>query len=294
MADVEEEVVGAGGEDHVGDGFPREADVDGGTQCALGGLRGTHLDEAAEPFQVTLRALLGRVERVEVEVRRVAGGGAGDVDEAVVEGERAVLVIEAGEDVGHGGEDGEAGAPARGSIADAEERSTPHDVRGRVQLAEADHALSEDEADVLLQALIELSRPVCAAILLDGPRVEPDATVAHLDAERGDIVSEGIEGATAGEVELGVMPVAGEDPVFDGAPVEREAHVRTTIVDGVDLALIQQYEHSAAFDRDDLVAVALQLLERTDVDFGLGFGGHGDAPQFLPARRSAAWRAAAR
>ncbi|MCH7897221.1 MAG: hypothetical protein IH782_10120, partial [candidate division NC10 bacterium] len=51
-------------------------------------------DEAAEPLQVTFRTLLGRVERGKVEIGRMAGRGTRDVDEPVVESQRAVLVIE--------------------------------------------------------------------------------------------------------------------------------------------------------------------------------------------------------
>ena len=52
MARIEEEVVRAGGEDHLGDGGRGKAEVDGGAERAFGRLRGARLDEAPEPLQV--------------------------------------------------------------------------------------------------------------------------------------------------------------------------------------------------------------------------------------------------
>ena len=75
------------------------------------------------------------------------------------------------------------------------------------------------------------------------------------------------------------MPVAGQDAVLDGAAMQGEAHVRAAIVEGEDTPLVEEDQHGPPVDRDDLPALALQLLEGTDRNprLGLGFGCH-DAP----------------
>ena len=69
-----------------------------------------------------------------------------------------------------------------------------------------------------------------------------------------------------GEVEAGVVPVAGEDAVADRAAVEREAHVRAAVVDGVHLAALEQQADGVPLDPDDQPALRLELVERGDSD----------------------------
>ena len=277
VAGIEEEVVGAGGEDHLGDGGGGQVEVDGGAQGAFGGLRGARLDEAAEPLQVAVRVAQLGLQRGEVEVGWLVRSRAGDVDRAVEDGEGAVLLVEDGEDVGHGGKDGEAGAPAVGAIAHAEEGGLAKDVAGGVELVQADDALREHQRELALQPLAQLRLPVGAAVGFDGARVDVDVAVACFDAEGGHVVGEGVEGAAAGEVELGVVPVAGEDAVADGAAAQGEAHVGAAIVEGVEAALIVDDEDGASLGRDDLHTLALDLLDGAGADedvLGWG-GGHG-------------------
>ena len=69
-------------------------------------------------------------------------------------------------------------------------------------------------------------------------RVYPHFTIYYLHRATAHVGGEGIEGATAGEVETGVVPVAGEDAVFDAATVQGEAHVRTAVVHSMNLAIM--------------------------------------------------------
>src|SRR5690606_14644704 len=63
----------------------------------------------------------------------------------------------------------------------------------------------------------------------------------------GYVVGEKIKGAAGAEVEAGVMPVTGENTVVDAASIQGEAHVRTAVVHGVDLALVgKEGQHVAA------------------------------------------------
>ena len=92
--------------------------------------------------------------------------------------------------------------------------------------------------------------------------VHVDLAVLDLDREAAQLVGPLVEGAAAAEVEARVMPVAGEDPVRDRAAVEREAHVRAAVVDGVHLAALEQQAHGVSLDADHHPALRLELLER--------------------------------
>jgi hypothetical protein len=48
-----------------------------------------------------------------------------------------------------------------------------------------------------------------------GVRRDPYDAIADLDCSRGDVVGPKIKGAATGEIKTGVMPMAGQDAVFD-------------------------------------------------------------------------------
>ena len=102
--------------------------------------------------------------------------------------------------------------------------------------------------------------------MLDGiatrRHVHVDLPVVDLDREAAQLVGPLVERAAAAEVEARVVPVAGEDPVRDRPAVEREAHVRAAIVDGVHLAAFVQQADRVAFDADDEPALLLEVLQR--------------------------------
>src|SRR5512132_3289782 len=76
------------------------------------------------------------------------------------------------------------------------------------------------------------------ALLLDGARrkIDPDVAIAKLDREGAHVVGKLVEGAAGGEVEAGVVPMAGEDAIFDSALAEGETHVGAAVVHSEDLA----------------------------------------------------------
>jgi hypothetical protein len=47
-----------------------------------------------------------------------------------------------------------------------------------------------------------------------------------------------VEGAPAFEIEASVVPMTGQDAIFDGAAVEWNTHVRTTVIEGEDAPLV--------------------------------------------------------
>ena len=92
-------------------------------------------------------------------------------------------------------------------------------------------------------------------------RVDPCLAVDHSYRETAHIVGEGIEGATAGQVEAGMVPVTGEDAVFDAAPVQGKAHVGTAVVYGVDLTLVVEHRDGVPPAGDHGAAARLDLFQ---------------------------------
>src|SRR5687768_13296271 len=64
------------------------------------------------------------------------------------------------------------------------------------------------------------------------------AGLADLDRAGRHVVGPEIEGAAAGEIEAGMVPVTGQDPVCDAAALQRKAHVRAPVVEREDTSLI--------------------------------------------------------
>ena len=157
----------------------------------------------------------------------------------MIESEWPVSSVKARQDVGHSRYDGKPRAPARDPVLDPKERCASKEVCRGIQLRQPDHALRQDEADVLLQTFVQLAGPVLLAVLLDRSRIEPNDAISYLYAESRYVIGEGVKGASPAEVELRMMPMASEDAVLHGPALERKPHVGTAIVDGVDLVAVR-------------------------------------------------------
>ena len=73
---------------------------------------------------------------------------------------------------------------------------------------------------------------------LHGLRIHPHLPVPDRHGEAAHVVGKRIEGASAGQVKPGVVPVARQDAVLHAAPVQRKPHVRTAVVHGVHLPVV--------------------------------------------------------
>jgi hypothetical protein len=62
------------------------------------------------------------------------------------------------------------------------------------------------------------------------------------------------------------MPVAGQDAVGDGAPMERKAHVRTTVVDRVHFVADGEETKGVPVDVDDEPSRRSQIGKRRGAD----------------------------
>ena len=211
------------GEHHVGYLAGGNAEVDGSAETALGALVVTDLDEASEPSLEDLGAGLSRGQRIDEEAGRTSGALGGHLSDALVEGERAVFGVQMREDVGRAGHHRQGLSPAAIRVggpehgADGQRRPV---VGGR--RVESEDGLGDHQPDVVLHPVFEAARPPLNRVGLRRAGIDPHASVGHGDREGPHVVGERVERAAAGEVEPGVMPVAGEDSFADGAPVERE------------------------------------------------------------------------
>jgi hypothetical protein len=93
--------------------------------------------------------------------------------------------------------------------------------------------------------LAQVSRTV-----LSRREIHPYLTLSNLDREYACLVSKLVEGSAALEVETGMMPVAGEDAVLEGAPVQGESHVGTAIVQSVHPTVMEEERQRVAGDTD--------------------------------------------
>ena len=162
------------------------------------------------------------------------------------QGEHPILLVQPLEHVGHAGQHGEPRPPPRGPVARSEVDPGPDDRRGGLGRSQgvdqAEDGLGHHERQPLLQAFVEPAQQLRYAV--DGG-LDRDDDVVAFDAHRvgADIVGEGIEGAARLEVEAGVVPVAGQQTVFDRAPVQGEAQVRAAVVDRVGPAVAPEDAH---------------------------------------------------
>jgi hypothetical protein len=131
--------------------------------------------------------------------------------------------------------------------------------------AERDRGLGEHQGDVPFQSLAQAAARVRRDV---GARadVHPDVAAADLDRERAHVVRPGVERAAAGQVEARVMPVAGQDAVAHRAAVQREAHVRAPVVQGVDAVAVREERDRVPVELGDDAAGRPHVGERGGAD----------------------------
>jgi len=103
--------------------------------------------------------------------------------------------------------------------------------------AEPQHRLGEDETDIVLQPLAQAIAPVGLGVRVTRPGMDPNgAIIPQLDWSGRDIIGPQVEGAAAGKVKAGMMPMTGQNPVPDRAAVKRKTEMRATVVEREDTA----------------------------------------------------------
>jgi hypothetical protein len=146
------------------------------------------------------------------------------------------------------------------------------------------YRLGDDKAEVVGKAVVKPSAPMRRRVGIAERGLHPYFQVAHFDGTGRRVVGPQIEGAAAGEIEAGVVPVAGQDAILDAAAVERKPHVWTAIVEREDAPAVVNYEDRttmrAAHDEPPL---GLQLLKAARADEACDRNIHGrSCPAIVP------------
>ena len=88
------------------------------------------------------------------------------------------------------------------------------------------------------KAVRQPAPPVRCGIGMRERRLHPDVAVTHLNREVRYVVRPKVEGASAFQIEARMVPMTGQDTILDAPPLEREAHVGTTVIEGADVPAI--------------------------------------------------------
>ena len=184
----------------------------------------------------------------------------------MVEGRGALGLVEAWNEVHQAGDRGQPAEPPLAAAKDAEVDPRPEQIEAaRIGFEQGDRRLRQHERDVALQPVFQPLALVTDRILARA-QVDEHVVPVQSDREAAQLVRELVERPAGRQIEARVMPVAGEDPVADRAPVEREAHVRAPVVDGVHLLALREQAERVAVEVDDEAAFRAQLLERGGAD----------------------------
>ena len=168
----------------------------------------------------------------------------------MVESPWSILGSQVRQEVHHTGVHGQPLPPPRLPVSGAELQPNAEWLGGVFSGAEQpDGRFGHDQRDVALQPISQTLAQVRRTVL---PRreINPYLTVSNLNGEHACLVGKLVEGSTALEVEAGVMPVAGEDAVLQGAPVQGESHVGTAIVQSVHPTVMEEERERVAGDTD--------------------------------------------
>src|SRR5262249_1546772 len=83
------------------------------------------------------------------------------------------------------------------------------------------------------------------------------------DREGRYVVRPQIKGAAAFEIKAGMVPMTGQNAVLDAAPLEREAHVRATIVESEHATIVVDDKDRTMAAVEDEPPFRLELLKAT-------------------------------
>ena len=265
VALIDEHVIGHGGEHHR----LRVVDVRGVNECGLehtfGGIRAA-FDEPPVPLREPVDGYAVARERADGEVRRMSAVSFATAARPWISasarssrsrcGMRFAIATSVVRPVPQPGV----------AVAHAELDAGPYDrARRDAGVEQPEHRLGDDERDVLLEPL---AQP--AMEMLDDIRVRPgrhpDVAGADLDVEAARVVRPQVERATGDEVEARVVPVAGHQPGLDRPLVEREAEMRTAVLDGVAGAVVPEHDHRQRADLGAELTGGLELGQRAGAD----------------------------
>ncbi len=241
---VDVDVIGDGGEHRRFD-LVRRAGGDRRRQRALGAIGVAGVDEPPVPTEDALDRLVGSAERSVGEPWGLAADVAGEEGERMDEGERPVARREPGQQVRHAGQHGHPAPPPVATVAFPEPVGDLEDRPFSAgQFEQRRHGLGDHQREAVFEPVLQPPAPP-----LGGSRARAgtngDGIVVGVDQhlEPGGVVGPRVERATAGEVEPGVVPMAGDEAGLDRPLVQRETEVRAPILDRERCVLVPDHQH---------------------------------------------------
>ncbi len=128
--------------------------------------------------------------------------------------------------------DREAHAPAI-AVARPEQGHLPHDVRSRHVCRKLTiDRFGDHEPQIVGETIGKPLTRMRSRIGMSERGFHPDLSITQFDRKGWYIVGPKIKGTAASEIETGVVPMAGQNAIVDAAPLERESHVRATVIEG--------------------------------------------------------------
>jgi hypothetical protein len=97
-----------------------------------------------------------------------------------------------------------------------------------------------------------------------GGEIHPHFAVADLHGEDARLIGELVEGPAGFKVEAGVVPVAGQDAILYGPPVQREPHVGTAVIHSVHLAVVEKERERTTSEANRDAPGGAHLVQPTD------------------------------
>jgi hypothetical protein len=123
------------------------------------------------------------------------------------------------------------------------------------------HGLGDNETKVVCEAVPKPLAPMRGGIGMIQRGFHPHFAIAQFDGEGRHVVGPKVKGAAAFEIEAGVMPMTGQDAVFDAAQLERKTHVWAPIVEGENAAAIVDDQDRTMDAVQNEPALCLELIK---------------------------------
>jgi hypothetical protein len=232
-------MVCSGGPQHIGDGYWCMPGPDRRGQTTFGAFGITHLDKLTEPAFEGWQVGRDVGQWVDCEAGRLPSAIPPDGGQAGIEGTGPIVSVQVGHQV-HDCADSLTGTPALLTIARPIVQPKGKGRSGRFLVTlvhQGEHALGDHQADIALQSILQSLALPFSAVAGRGD-IYPDVALLNLHRKATHIVSPEVERTATRQVEAGMMPVAGQDAIVDGAFVQGETHMRTAVINGVYLATV--------------------------------------------------------
>ena len=265
VAAVGKHAVGGGGEQHLGEGGGSQPSRDARENGSLDRIAVTHCSPMAQPP----RQRLGRRRRLQRLAWAPCGPPRtilGHFRDALVEREIARFFRQLGQEIAERSEHREPRSPIRTSARSEERRLADQVERRHALRAQAEDRLGDHQPEIVRHSVTQPIAPVRLPVGMAQTGRHPYVAVTHLDRGGRQVVRPQVEAASARDIEARMMPMTGEDAVFERPTLERKAQMRAAVVHGVAPRTVRDHEERRMSAAHDGHTPRGELLECADAD----------------------------